>query len=97
VEDKELRAFFARVDQRFSDLETRLNNRITTEIRQVGVEIEGLRHATQQNNELIRLVDEKVEAFRIETKGNFKTVHEVIDASNAQLISRIRKLEKNAS
>jgi hypothetical protein len=93
VEDNELRAYFARIDEQFAEV----NHRITSEIGLVGVELEGLRAAMQLNNELIHAVDEKLEDFRAETKVNFKTVHEVIGASNAQLISRIRKLEKKAS
>ena len=79
VEDNELRKLFAEVNDR---------------IRHVGVEIEGLRSAMQLNNEMIHAVDEKLENFRTETKGNFKSVHDVIGTAHAQLISRIRKIEK---
>lgn len=94
MEDNELRAYFARINEQFAELETRLDNRMTTEIRHVGVEIEGLRSSIQLNNELLHAVDEKIERFRAETKDNFKTVYDVIGTSHAQLISRIRKLEK---
>ena len=90
MEDNELRAYFARIDEQFAEV----HNRITTEIRHVGVEIEGLRSAMQLNNEMIHAVDEKLENFRTETKGNFKSVHDVIGTAHAQLISRIRKIEK---
>jgi hypothetical protein len=100
VEDNELRAYFARIDEQFARIDGRFtavddklaetNNRITTGLRHVGVEIEGLRAAMQLNNELIYAVDQKLERFRVETKDNFKTVYDVIGASHTQLISRIR-------
>jgi hypothetical protein len=86
VEDNELRAYFAKIDDQFAEVNDR--------IRHVGVEVEGIRSAVELNNELIHAVDEKLEGFRTETKDNFKTVHDVIGTSHAQLISRIRKLDK---
>ncbi|HKS23530.1 MAG TPA: hypothetical protein VJZ76_12075 [Thermoanaerobaculia bacterium] len=118
MEDNELRAYFARIDEQFAEVHNRITteignvgveinrhtteignlgvevNRNTTEIRHLGVEIEGLRSAMQLNNDMIHAVDEKLESFRTETKDNFKSVHDVIGTSHAQLISRIRKLEK---
>src|SRR4029079_14674477 len=104
VEDNELRAYFARIDEQFAEVHNRITaeighvgveingitaevHRNTTEIRHVGIEIEGLPSAMQLNNEMIHAVDEKLENFRTETKGNFKSVHDVIGTAHAQLIS----------
>ncbi|HEY6139512.1 MAG TPA: hypothetical protein VI670_17255 [Thermoanaerobaculia bacterium] len=104
MEDNELRQLFAEVHNRITTEIGHVGveitgitaevHRNTTEIRHLGVEIEELRSTVQLNNEMIHAVDEKLETFRTETKDNFKSVHDVIGTAHAQLISRIRKIEK---
>ena len=107
MEDNELRAFFAEVQQRFSEVQQRFTevqqrftevdqrfSQLDDRVRKIGIDVDGLRADMQRNDELIHLVDQKVDHFRVETRNNFKSVHETIGASNAQLIHRLRKIEE---
>jgi hypothetical protein len=84
---------FGQMDTKFEQMDTKFDNyRI-----EIGARLDDMHGDIKKIAESVCLVDEKLEDFRAETKANFKTVYEVIGASNAQLISRIRKLEKKAS
>jgi len=94
VENEQLAAL---INERFSEMDTRFDTKIDDLKIEVGARLDDMHSDIKKIAEGVGLVDEKLEIFRTETKANFKTVHEVIGASNAQLISRIRKLEKKAS
>ena len=96
-------ARFDAVDGRFDAVDGRLDRvegeigGLRVEVRHAGVEIEELRGAVQQNNELLHAVDEKLERFREETTENFKDVRSDIHMSCTVLGKRITDLETRHS
>ena len=86
MEDNELKAF---INEKFAKIETQIGK--------TQVAVYQLQDDLQRNNELIHLVDNKLDRFRTETRNNFKDVKVIIGTSNAALKKRITKLEKKAS
>jgi predicted RNase H-like nuclease (RuvC/YqgF family) len=99
--DQEL---IAHLDRRFEETTRRINEETArqigtvreefrTEIRQLGVTVEGLRTQIQTVAEGVVAVDEKLERFRHEVRGEFDEVKAMIKFSYAELDRRIGHLE----
>lgn len=82
---KETRERFDRTDQRFDGLEA--------EVRHAHVRIESLDGVVQQVAEGVANVDEKLERFQAEVRGEFKEVCALIGRSYADLDHRVTALE----
>ena len=61
---------------------------LETEMRKVRVDMPELKNMMQRNNELIQLIDGKVERFRGETAENISDVRAEIRVSNTALVKR---------
>jgi len=94
--DQRMEARFAQVDARFAQVDARFD-RLEGHLGKTQLAVYELQADLERNNELIHLVDNKIDRFRGETRNNFKDVKRILGVSNEAVISRIRKLEKKAS
>ena len=87
---------FEQIDRRFEQIDSRFDS-LETKVGTIQIAVYKLQDDLQRNNELIHLVDNKLDRFRTETRNNFKSVHATLGVANKALVGRIRKLEKKAS
>lgn len=80
---------FEQVDKRFEQMESRLDN----SIRQVGVEVEGLRGQIQQVAEGVAGCNQRIDAFEVTVSEKFDEMGKLLQASHSNLHSRVSSLE----
>jgi chromosome segregation ATPase len=90
---KETRERFDRTDQRFDRTDQRFDG-LEAEVRHAHVRIESLEGVVQQVAEGVANVDEKLERFQAEVRGEFKEVRALIGQSYADLEQRVTALER---
>jgi methyl-accepting chemotaxis protein len=91
--DQELIAYlderFNTIDKRFEQVESRLNN----SIRQVGVEVEGLRGQIQQVAEGVAATNQRIDAFQVQVNERFDEMGKMFHTSHSNLHRRVSSLE----